>query len=374
MLGDKIRLFILFLFSVNQLFSVDLMSSTNSLGSLVENNFKSSILGDLFDNFNKLSGGAVGMCYINSNYKIDVCSQFLGINNLQKNMCSILPDLGSFGYQKKSNFVGINGAGLNSFCRVGADKLNNVISSANIYDSEYKIDKNIPLPNGKSVNEYYSEIANPKAVFQTSKNTYAKDAFSKGDQGRMRIIVNAGKISNTNSLNDIDINSLKAPNDYNDYLEQRDGLAATVTNDLIIASPANVSGVLAQKLNGKSGASAELIANQYVAEINEKIDAGTPKRIGLAVDLARNKGNKIGEEDIVIPTQEYIKYFRIDQRPQLVAQIQFQIKREAYIQSKIVIQDESRKNLVALAAQKALIMNEKFDEEKAQQEINSLIK
>lgn len=91
-------------------------------------------------------------------------------------------------------------------------------------------------------------------------------------------------------------------------------------------------------------------ANKYVAEVNEKIDAATPKRIGLAIDIARQS------DDLAIPTNDYVKYIKAEFRPQMIARINNQIKREAHIQSQIVLADETRKNLVSLSAQKAVII------------------
>lgn len=370
---SKIRK-ILLLFLLTQLEAIDL----GSLGGIVSGG-SGGILGgitgnglsSLFDAFNNISGGAVGLCYYNANIKnkIDVCSQFNAINNLQQNMCSILPDIGSIGFQKKTNYVGISGAGLEQFCNSNVNnRLNNVISNLGIYDAEYRLSDGINLPNGKNIDDYFSNVVNVKNIIASNKETYARSILLNADQSDLKALIDMGKVSNIQSLNDLDINSFKAPSSMSDYFNQRDGLSASITNDLIIASPANVSGVLKQKLQNKKGSEAEKIADQYVAEINEKIDVGTPKRIGLAIDVAAQS------TDLAIPTNDYVKYMKPELRPKLILKINNQIKREAMIESKIVLEDEIRKNLVSLSGQKAVIMNEKFDSSKAEQEINNLIK
>ncbi|RDU61842.1 hypothetical protein [Helicobacter sp. MIT 14-3879] len=373
MLNNAKKIFLL-LILLTQLKAIDLGNLGNMvsggaggiLGGITGNGLSS-----LFDSFNNISGGAVGLCYYNSNIrgKIDICSQFNNINNLQQNMCSILPDIGNIGFQKKTNYIGISGAGLQQFCNSNVNnRLNNVISNLGIYDSQYRLSDGINLPNGKNIDDYFSKVVNVKNILVSNKETYAKSVILNSDQSELKALVDMGKISNIQSLNDLDINSFQAPTSMSDYFNQRDGLSASITNDLIISSPVNVSGVLKQKLQNKKGSEAEKIANQYIAEINEKIDVGTPKRIGLAIDVAAQS------TDLAIPTNDYVKYMKPEVRPRLILKINNQIKREAMIQSKIVLADEIRKNLVSLSGQKAVIMNEKFDSSKAEQEINNLIK
>lgn len=373
MLNKIKKLFLIMILSV-QLGAFDFGDLGGSLGGIgngIIGGITGSGLGSLFDAFNNLTGGAVGLCYYNANIKskIDICSQFSSINALQQNMCGILPDIGGIGFQKKTNYVGISGAGLQQFCNANVNnRINNVISNLGIYDSEYRLSDNINLPNGSNIDEYFSNIVNVKDIIASNKETYARSIILNSDQSELKALVDIGKISDIKSLNDLELDSLKAPSSMSDYFKQRDGLSASVTNDLIIASPANVSGVLKGKLQNKKGAEAEKEANKYVAEINEKIDIGTPKRIGLAIDIARQS------TDLAIPTNDYVKYMKAETRPRLILKINNQLKREAMIQSKIVLADEIRKNLVALSGQKAVIMNEKFDSAKAEQEINKLIK
>lgn len=340
------------------------------IGGGIIDNILGNSLGSLFDDFNKITGGAVGMCYYNGNTNnVDICSQLNVLNGLQQNMCSILPDLGAFGFSKKTNNIGISSIALQQYCSATIEqKLNNMLNNMSIYDSMYS-SNNTTLPNGKSNAEYYNSVANPRNIFQSNSQSAIKNAILSGNQESIRMLVETGKSSNNlSSLNNLDTSKIKAPSTITDYNNQRDGLAASVTNDLIVSSPSNISGVLSQKLSGKKGTQAEMTANSYVTQINSAIDAGTPKRIGLAIDNARLK------DDIAIPTQDYVQLIRADQQPQVIYKIQQQIKREAQIQSQIVLQDSIRKNLVSLSAQKAVIMNEQFDKNKAEQEINKLLK
>lgn len=367
----RIKIILLILTFMVQLKAIDLGSLSGNLVGGVINNTTSNTLGSLFNNFNNLSGGAVGLCYYNTNIKskIDICSQFNSINNLQQNMCSILPDIAGSGFQKKINYLGLGGVGLKQFCSLsGGDKLNNVISNLGSYDVEYRLNEGINFPNGKNIDEYFNKVVNIKNILASNKETYAKSVILKSNQSELKALIDQGKITNINSLNDLDLDSIKPPNSMSDYLNQRDALSASITNDLVIASPLNVSGVLKQKLQNKQGIEAEKIANEYISMINEKIDVGTSKRIGLAIDVARL------DTDLAIPTNDYIRYMKPEVRPKLIAKAFNQMKREALIQSKIILADEIRKNIVSLAGQKAVIMNEKFDSAKAEQEINKLIK
>ena len=321
----------------------------------------------IFDKINQISGGAIGMCYTPNIPKFDVCSTLNDIGGLQTEICSIAPSIS--GFTKKQKQVSIGGFGLKAYCQSSMDKLNNIIANVNNYEAFYNLEGNATLVNGLSIDEFYQK-ANPKTIFSTKNENFAKAVFRTGNQSEINALINIQQ-NNTNlksgNFTDLDIAEVQAPATMTDYLKEVDGLSATISNGYIVGSPSNVAGVLKTKLKGKEGSESEREANNYVSGINKQIDINTKTLMGVTEQAMRQK------DDIAMPTQEYVKYLKKDTRLRVIAQIKNQQQRQALIRAKIQEGGEARKNLVSLAAQKAVIANEAFDKDSAEREINQLI-
>ena len=341
--------------------------SLDNLGQNIANNILGGSWSKIFDKLNEISGGAVGMCYMTNITTYDVCSNFNSIGSMQADMCSIAPSIP--GTKKKQNTIGFGGYGLQAFCRAQINKLNNIIASVNNSQAFYNLSGNATLVNGLTLDAFY-EKANPKTIFQTQKENFSKAVFRSGNQSEINALINI-QASNPNLQNgaftDLSIDDVKAPETMKDYLGEVEGLSSSMLDGYVLGSPSNITGKLKTDLNGKKGSSAEKAANQYVNQVNEKIDNSTKALMFVTEQASRQK------EDIAMPTQSYVKYLKKDAKLRVIAQIKNQQQRQALIRMKIQEGGEIRKNLVALSAQKAIIANETFDKNAAEQEINQLI-
>ncbi|RDU52920.1 hypothetical protein [Helicobacter sp. MIT 01-3238] len=322
----------------------------------------------IFDKINQISFGAVGMCYTMQQVKqFDVCSAFNEIGSLQVEICNIAPQVP--GFQKKQKTVGISGFGLQAYCAAQQNKINNIIASINNYEAYYNLGGNSKLANGLDIDSFFQK-ASPKTIFSTKSENFAKAVFRTGNQSEINALISIQQ-NNENlksgNFTDLSIDEIQAPATMTEYLKEVDGLSAAISNGYIVGAPSNVAGVLKQKLNGKEGSDAESEANRHISNVNTQIDNNTKAMMGVAEQAARQK------DDIAMPTQEYVKYLKKDARLRVIAQIKNQQQRQALLRAKIQEGGEVRKNLASLAAQKAVIANEKFDKDSAEQEINQLI-
>ena len=93
----------------------------------------------------------------------------------------------------------------------------------------------------------------------------------------------------------------------------------------------------------------------------------------------RNRGNlalklAFNREFLATPTKEYIDVLREDVKIENVLRINKRIWVEAKILSDLNEELEKKKDLIALTAEKAIIMNTKFDVRAAREEIEALIR
>ena len=325
-----------------------------------------NIIGDLVGDFTDTAADVASQCY-EPTYKDQIknmCDYLDFSASYSIDYCKGLPDLP--GFRKKSSTLSYSydTAALKEYCNGKVDKANSVISDADIYTGDNT--KDGTYPNGKTRDTYYQDVANVDDIVK--KDSLASTVFKSNDQETMRYLVEVGKAMDIDSITDIKIDDLKAPKDMNDYIKQRDALAASVTNDIEMVAPTNVAASVKSKIQGKQGAAAAQAAALEVGKLQEMIEAGKSKRIGLMLDLYRKK------DDLALPTEEMLKYIRKDLRPKYIAKIRMQQKRDAAIVSYINQIDDYRKTLVELTAKKEVILNEKFDEAAAQARIDDLIK
>lgn len=79
------------------------------------------------------------------------------------------------------------------------------------------------------------------------------------------------------------------------------------------------------------------------------------------------------EEFLSLPTKEYIDILRDDIKIENVQKIDNQIRISSEIKAEVAKEYQKKKDLIYLTAQKAVIMNEKFDVQAAKAEVEALI-
>ena len=316
------------------------------------------------EQMNNLTGvEAFGMCYKRQAFTLDVCSMIPSLGSVGLDGCSYLPEIP--GMNKRSANLNLDANNyLKDYCQPAAKKINSVIADVEIFGSDVLNGKKT-YPSGVKPEDFYK-----KSVENIlSKNSVVKSGFMSNNQKVINDVLSYAKLKGTNDLTTVTPNNLMegVPKNYNDYLSQRDGLSKLMIADEVANSPTQVSNSLASKLNGKQGAAAKSVANDYVQQNTQLIDDNTQSRIGYEIELQRK------DTDLAIPLAETINYYRDDVKPEKIAQLKDQIRREAKIQADVLRKDKFRADIVSLVGQKAVIMNEQFDRAAARNEIEALL-
>ncbi len=328
-----------------------------------------SILGKYnpLDQLNNVSGTeAFGMCYKRKSFTVEICSALPELGNFGLDGCSVLPNIA--GFDKRTNNFDLNGNDfLKSYCLPAAKKINSVISDIDLATKDVMNGKK-PLPNGKTINEYYDGAV--KNI--VGKPSVINAHFTSNNQRVTKEILNTASSNESlgKDLSKVKVSDIQAtvPKDYKEYQDQSK-VAATILNRAdIINTPVQVSGALGTKLKGKEGASAKNTAENYIEQATSSINDTTEQKVQNAIDLQRK------DTDLAIPTQDSIDIYREDLKPEKVALLKDQLRREAKIRADVEMKDKLRTDIVALLGQKAVIMNEKFDRAAARDEIEALIK
>ncbi len=347
-----------------------IVASTVLSGALVSNVFAfdfGSIIGKYnpLEQMNNLTGvEAFGMCYKRQAFTLDVCSLIPSLESVGLDGCSMLPNIPGFNKRSANLDLDANNY-LKNYCQPAAKKINSVIADVEIYGSDVLNGKK-KYPGGDTPQEFYNNSV--KNIL--SNNSVVKNGFMNNNQKVINDVLSYAKTKGTQDLTKVTPDNLMegVPKDYNEYLSQRDGLSKLMIADEVSNSPTQVSNSLASKLDGKQGAAAKNVASEYVQKNTQMIDDNTQQRIGFEIDLQRK------DTDLAIPLQDSINYYRDDIKPEKIAQLKDQIRREAKIQSEVLRKDKLRADIVSLVAQKTVIMNEKFDRAAAQNEIEALLK
>lgn len=328
-----------------------------------------SILGKYnpMEQMNKVSGAeAFGMCYKRKAFTLEICNMLPDLGSFGLDGCSYLPNIA--GFDKKTNNFNLDGNDfLKQYCLPASKKINSVISDIDIATKDVMNGKK-PLPNGKTINDYYD-----KAVENIlAKPSVANAHFTSNNQRVTKEILNtaASNESLGNDLSKVKVSDIQAtvPKDYKSYQEQSKVAATILNRGEMINTPVQVSGALGTKLKGKEGASAKATAEDYIEQATNTINDTTEQKVQNEINLQRK------DTDLAIPTQDSIDIYREDLKPEKVALLKDQLRREARIRADIEMKDKLRTDIVSLLGQKAVIMNEKFDRAAARDEIEALIR
>jgi hypothetical protein len=325
------------------------------------------ILGSIGDFYNPITqidsvAGAelFGMCYKRQNFTIDVCGTLPSISNIGFDGCSALPNIPGFN-KLSSNMDLQNNIALNSYCNNVANKINNVIGDIDIYSAE---DGKKKYPGGDTAEQFYNGAVNQIV----SKTSLVKENFLGGNNKVVSEVLNYAKVKGIQDVTTVKATDLKAPASYQSYLDEREALSKLTVSDIVANTPLSVSTGVTSKIVGIEGAAAKNLTEDYIKQATETISMNTSKRVGFEIDLQRK------DTDFAIPTQETINLYADEKKPEKIALLKQQIKREAKIRADVILKDKLRADIVALVSQKAVIMNEKFDRAAARSEIENLLK
>jgi hypothetical protein len=329
------------------------------------------IIGDLFGELDKAGQGVPGTCYAPENVPdVNVCGSLPALTNLEEDLCSDLPNIP--GFRKKSSTATLNtNSAMQQYCNTAAHNVSSTIGNIDIYATDLGLSggrseqTQTTYPNGKTAAQVQESISVKKIL--GSAESVANKAFLSGDQTTLRALVKHMKQTNTQDITKIKPEDFKAPSNLEDYNKQTKALASLTNSDVIMANPVSVSNGINEKIANKKGDAARTTAAQEAMKLNDAIDAGTAKRIGLILEAAAKP------DDIAIPTQDTISLLRSDLKVAMTAKIQQQIAKEALIISAVQQQDDARKNIVSITAQKSAILNEKFDRDAAEDYIDRLL-
>ena len=329
----------------------------------------------IWDKINESTNGLAGVCYEPSDTSIDiasVCEQVSKIDNMDIQVCSIAPDLP--GFSKKSKNIGIDG--LRQFCEAQTRDFSEIISTTGINSSENiwnekeaKFEDKI-LPNGQKYSEYL-KVWDINQVLKKDgdKVNIIRDYVLNRREDELGLLMSYHKSANAKGkkIGDIKLEEIKAPANLEEYKKGVFELASSFSKSQKDTAPSNVGSSLSLQLSNVSETEAQNVSRQYVSNMRSNWQNAKANEIGQALELARTNN------DISIPTQEYVNIIRADKKPQVIAQIRKQQMREAQIISEINAKWDKREILTKLIADKEVIMSMKFNEDLAKAKINEIV-
>ncbi|EJF7467931.1 hypothetical protein M8548_001318 [Campylobacter coli] len=341
-------------------------------------NILGDFLGGIFSALDKSSSQSLSMCYTpESNFGLDSSGDICSIVNKLPSMdvCSLVPEIP--GFRKKSQSVSLSG--LRQLCKTNTKAFSDISSSAlnnvaeNVIDnSTGEISETTKLPNGKTVGSFVrSWNINNFVKEQTEKTNFVETMLSSNNNQALRLAMDYSKSAEASGKEPGDISSadIKAPKTLEDYRKGRQELAKSFYSASEDVSASSISGGASLKVKGKKGKEAQSAAREYLTSKEDDFNMAKANEIGNALSVynANRPGN------LAIPTQEYVDILRQDLQPTAVAQIRKQQLEEAEIIARITEKWDRKKAIAALVADKEVIMNEEFDNEAAQKEIDQIV-
>lgn len=341
-------------------------------------NILGDFLGGIFSALDKSSSQSLSMCYTpESNFGLDSSGDICSIVNKLPSMdvCSLVPEIQ--GFRKKSQSVSLSG--LRQLCKTNTKAFSDISSSAlnnvaeNVIDnSTGEISETTKLPNGKTVGSFVrSWNINNFVKEQTEKTNFVETMLSSNNNQALRLAMDYSKSAEASGKEPGDISSadIKAPKTLEDYRKGRQELAKSFYSASEDVSASSISGGASLKVKGKKGKEAQSAAREYLTSKEDDFNMAKANEIGNALSVynANRPGN------LAIPTQEYVDILRQDLQPTAVAQIRKQQLEEAEIIARITEKWDRKKAIAALVADKEVIMNEEFDNEAAQKEIDQIV-
>lgn len=351
-----LRAIVVFLFIFQGMFAFD-------LGGIINDATKKA-----FDQINQKTGDALGMCYepekVNLNF--DPCAALRDLNNLNGDICKNAPNLP--GLKKKQHLVGVNG--IYNLCKAQDKQFENIVSTvtSNTVENAFKNDElqlNSKLPSGKTYASYLKSW-DVSRILQ-DENTESFRYMVNNKKADLELLMQYSKSSSAKNkdVSELKVNDVKAPKDYTAFKKETFELAKVYSNNNEETSPSAVSFAVANKIK-KSPKDAAAISQQHLNSMQMQFDTAKANEIGLELELAKK------DDDIIIPTQEYVNILRQDLKSKAILQIRKQQIRDAKIIARVNDKWNRKKQLAQLIANKEVIMAQEFDEAKAREEIERI--
>ncbi len=320
----------------------------NPLGGLT--NQITDAYNGLFAELNELTNGYATKCFNKPALNINnICASLNSINNPSITICDDAETL------RLKELAKDYCAGMNK--NATSSRLNDF----DIYQRNSGFGKgNYATPEEK---DFYTKT---RTAMVSDKRNVVNSNLNKTDTTTMRYILKNSKKGTVN-LASADTSKLTAPATTEEYTQARYAVATALTQEQQRTNVVNTDVSVKNAIKGKQGASAQAEADKIVQSEFELIEASAQKEIGFEIE------RQAKDDDIAIPTQDYINVLREDLKAPTLAKIEQQMNREARISADIMLKADQQKQIVRLTAQKAVILNEKFDRETAQKNINALI-
>jgi len=338
------------------------------------------VLGKSLGELLKMNGelnNATSMCYVpqksSSSANLDLCSYMGTQNDFAVDICKFAPDIP--GFTKKTNTLLLESdEHMKNFCEKSVqEQAKSVIKDIDRFSKENNFNFGAPSnqdnatgANEKEAGKFFTTSGSPKEIMKNSESI-SRQALYSGNQKVMREVVNYAKNGNK-TMSNVTSKDLSAPSNYTNYLLDRKALVKGSFSDHISQSALVISSEARSKVKDIDDPTKAIKeAQQITANASDKIDFGTNKRIQLYIDVLAK------DDDYAIPTQEMVKLLREDMRPEAIAKIKQQMKREALIISELMQIDQARKDMLTIAGNKAVVITRKFDANATQEEIKKLI-
>ena len=310
----------------------------------------------------KIRESPIGRCYDLSGRNYDICSL---VPDLEAglNVCSLAPNIP--GLHRRGSSIWANTEFIREYC-----------ANRSKYEGMGGIgggDSDIFIlgQKGKGGRPYDApgEPGDFKKII--AAKSPANTALLQFDQEKLNFIKGIAESLGRKNIDTVTIDDIvtKAPANMDEFNNIIFLNAEAMTRASKEFSPYKFSGILSNRLKNTTDINAmRAIAEQEVLKAQGYLIDETQNKVNLAIKLAFNK------EFLATPTREYIDILREDVKIENVLRINKRMWVETKILSDLGEELEKKKDLIALTAEKAIIMNTKFDARAAREEIEALIR
>lgn len=332
-------------------------------------------IGGIFDILDTATAGTLSVCYVPEKISTgagDICSFVNSLSELEMNVCDLAPNIP--GFQKKQKHLGLSG--LKSLCDAQVKDFSNIASTTASNVAQHYVDETglsedkLTLANGMKPKDFAKRWNISSVLKKQTGTNLVREYIKDGKQEELKLLMDfdSSILGGKKDITEITIDDLKAPQTLEDYNEQRDELAKSLYKNNDEVSTRTVSNSVKVKLSEfNDSAKAKEAVNELLNNKKEQLRIARANEVGQRLRLKSDKN------DLAIPTEETVQGVRRDLRPKLIAQIRKQQIREAEEIAKVNEKWDKREAMLELIAEKELIMNEKFDENSAKKEIETIL-
>ena len=310
----------------------------------------------------KIRESPIGRCYDLSGRKYDICSLVPDLE-AELNVCSLAPNIP--GLHRRGSSIWANTEFIREYCanRSKYEGMGGIGGG----DSDIFI-----LGQKRGGGRPYDAPGEPgdfKKII--AAKSPANTALLQFDQEKLDFIKGIAKSLGRKNIDTVTIDDIvgRAPANMDEYNNAKSLNVEALIRASTEFSPYKFSVILGNKLKNITDVNAmRAIAEQEVLRVQGYLTDETFKKADLTLKLAFNK------EFLATPTREYIDILREDVKIENVFRINKRMWTEAKILSDLNEELAKKKDLIALTAEKAIIMNTKFDAKAAREEIEALIR